>query len=112
MSDMGWQTYPEGIYHVLSDLKRYGLPVYITENGIANARDDMRKDYIKQHLAWALKSKQEGLDLRGYFYWSLIDNYEWSDGFGRLFGLVEIDYQTKERKIRPSASVFKEITNA
>ncbi len=111
-SDMGWQTYPKGLYHVLTELKKYKLPVYITENGIANARDDMRKDYIKQHLMWALKAKAEGLDLRGYFYWSLIDNYEWAEGYGPRFGLVEINYDTQERKIRPSAAIFKEILNA
>jgi beta-glucosidase len=110
-SDFGWQTYPPGIYHVLTELKRYNKPVYITENGIANARDDMREDYIRDHLAWALKAKQEGLDLRGYYYWSLIDNFEWAEGFKMLFGLVEINYSTQERKIRPSAAVIKEITN-
>jgi beta-glucosidase len=111
-SDMGWQTFPEGLYHALLELKRYGKPVYITENGIANARDDMRQDYIRQHLSWALKAKAEGVDLRGYFYWSLTDNYEWGDGYGPRFGLVEINYETQERKVRPSAEVFKEIHRA
>jgi beta-glucosidase len=111
-SDMGWQTFPEGIYHALMNLKKYHLPVYITENGIANAYDDMRKDYIRQHLAWALKARKDGVDLRGYYYWSLTDNYEWQDGFDRLFGLVEINYATQERKIRPSAEVIKEMLNA
>jgi beta-glucosidase len=111
-SDMGWQTFPEGIYHVLSDLKRYHKPVYITENGIANARDDMRQDFIRQHLAWALKAKSEGLDLRGYFYWSLTDNYEWADGYGPRFGLVEMNYDTQARRVRPSADIFKEIKHA
>lgn len=112
LSDMGWQTYPIGIYHLLTDLKRYKKPVYITENGIANARDDMRKDYIRQHLAWTLKAKSEGVNVQGYFYWSLVDNYEWSDGYNPRFGLVEINYETQERKIRSSADVFKEITHA
>jgi beta-glucosidase len=84
--------------------------VYITENGIANARDDMRQDYIRQHLQWALKAKAEGVDLRGYFYWSLIDNYEWADGYGPKFGLVEVDFNTQKRTIRPSADILKSIT--
>jgi beta-glucosidase len=109
-SDMGWRTFPEGIYHVLTDLKKYRKPIYITENGIANAMDDMRKDFIKQHLSWTAKAISNGADVRGYFYWSLTDNYEWTDGYGPLFGLVEINYETLERKIRPSAHVFKEIT--
>lgn len=108
-SDMGWQTFPEGIYHLLIDLKRYNLPIYITENGIANARDDMRQDFIRQHLNWALKAKNEGANVQGYFYWSLIDNYEWDKGFDPKFGLVEIDYATQKRTIRPSAEILKEI---
>jgi beta-glucosidase len=85
-SDMGWRTYPKGLFHVLLDLKKYKKPIYITENGIANARDDMRKDFIRQHLHWTSKAIAQGADARGYFYWSLIDNYEWADGYGPLFG--------------------------
>lgn len=108
-SDMGWRTFPEGLYHVLKDFKKYRKPIYITENGIANARDDMRKDFIKQHLQWLSKAVSEGVDVRGYFYWSLIDNYEWADGYGPLFGLVEVNRETMARKIRPSADVFHEL---
>ncbi len=108
-SDMGWRTFPEGIYHVLRHLKKYKKPIYITENGIANARDDMRKDFIREHIMWTKKALDEGVDVRGYFYWSLIDNYEWADGYGPLFGLVEINRETLDRKVRPSAEIFKEI---
>ena len=108
-SDMGWRTFPEGIYHVIKDLKKYKKPVYITENGIANARDDMRQAFIREHLMWTKKAMDEGVDVRGYFYWSLIDNYEWADGFGPLFGLVEVNRETMERQIRKSADVIKEI---
>ncbi len=109
-SDMGWRTFPEGVYHLLKSLKKYHKPIYITENGIANARDDMRKNFIKQHLYWTRRAIDEGADVRGYFYWSLTDNYEWSDGYNPLFGLVEVDYSTQERKIRKSAEVIKEIS--
>ena len=108
-SDMGWRTFPEGLYYVLLDLKKYRKPIYITENGIANARDDMRQDFIRQHLQWTKKAIDAGVDVRGYFYWSLIDNYEWADGYGPLFGLVEVNRDNLERKVRPSAAVFKEI---
>jgi beta-glucosidase len=110
-SDMGWRTFPEGIFHVLSDLKKYNKPIFITENGIANATDNMRQDFIRQHLEWANKAMKEGADVHGYFYWSLTDNYEWDSGFSPRFGLVEINYETQERKIRPSASVFKEVVS-
>ncbi|MDO8495750.1 MAG: glycoside hydrolase family 1 protein [bacterium] len=109
VSDMGWEIYPEGIYHVLKDLKRYGLPVYITENGLADADDSRREQYIKRHLLWAHRAMQEGVDLRGYFYWSLLDNFEWVHGFKERFGLVEVDYKTFARKIRPSALEYAKI---
>ncbi|HYE22382.1 MAG TPA: glycoside hydrolase family 1 protein [Verrucomicrobiae bacterium] len=108
-SDMGWIINPEGIYHLLIDLKRFGKPIYVTENGIANARDDMRKDFIKQHLHWISQAIADGSDVRGYFYWSLTDTFEWQDGYDRFFGLVEVNRETQERKIRPSAQIFKEL---
>jgi beta-glucosidase len=108
-SDMGWRTYPKGLYHVLLDLRKFKKPIYITENGIANAHDDMRKDFIREHLRWIERAARKGADVRGYFYWSLMDNYEWADGYGPLFGLVEINRETLDRKVRPSAEVIKEI---
>jgi beta-glucosidase len=108
-SDMGWRTYPKGLYFLLKDLSRFHKPVYITENGIANARDDMRADFIREHLYWTMRAIHEGVDVRGYFYWALTDTYEWHDGFDRKFGLVEINYETLERRVRPSVSIFKEL---
>ena len=106
---MGWEIYPEGIYHVLKDLKKYRKPIYITENGIADARDEKRAEFIKDHLKWVHKAIEESVDVRGYFYWSLLDNFEWDKGFWPRFGLVEIDYETLERKIRSSAWEYKKI---
>jgi len=109
ISDLGWEIYPEGIYHILKDLKKYNLPIYITENGLADAKDEIREKFIKDHLRWIRKAIQEGADVRGYFHWSLLDNFEWDKGFWPRFGLVEMDYKTMERKIRPSAFVYKKI---
>ncbi len=108
-SEMGWRTFPEGIYHLLLDLKKYDKPIYITENGIANARDDMRQDFIRQHLQWTAKAIDEGADVKGYFYWTLTDTYEWHDGFGPKFGLVEVNFETQERKVRDSANIFRNL---
>lgn len=108
-SDMGWEIYPEGICHLLKDLKKYDKPIYITENGLADARDEKRAKFIKDHLLWINKAIQEGVDVRGYFYWSLLDNFEWDKGFWPRFGLVEVDYKTLERKIRPSAWEYAKI---
>ncbi len=109
VSDMGWEIYPEGIYHVLCDLKKYHKPIYITENGIADAKDVKRTDFIRDHLRFTLKALRSGADVRGYFYWSLLDNFEWDKGFDPRFGLVEMDYQTMERHIRPSARAYCDI---
>ncbi len=109
VNDIGWEIYPEGIYHVLVDFKKYNLPIYITENGLADTRDEKRAKFIKDHLFWVHKAIQEGSDVRGYFYWSLLDNFEWDKGFWPRFGLVEVDYKTLERKIRPSAWEYAKI---
>lgn len=111
VSDLGWEIYPEGIYHVLKDLKKYNLPIYITENGLADAKDEKRGKFIKEHLYWIHKTIQEGVDVKGYLHWSLLDNFEWDKGFWPRFGLVEVDYKTMERKIRPSALEYKNLTN-
>jgi len=108
-NDMGWNIYPKGIYKILKQLDKYGKPIYITENGIPDADDKKREGFIKDHLKWVHKAIEEGVDVRGYFYWSLIDNYEWDKGFGPRFGLVEIDYSNFERKIRPSAYAYAKI---
>lgn len=109
-SDMGWRTFPEGIYHLVIALhERYHKPIYITENGIANARDDMRQDFIREHLLWLSRAIDSGTEVKGYFYWTLTDTYEWHDGFNPKFGLIEVDLATQKRTIRPSADIFQKL---
>lgn len=110
VTDFGWEIYPEGMYHILTELGQYHKPVYITENGLADAGDTRRVDFIKEHVRWMKRAIDEGADVRGYFYWSLLDNFEWQAGFWPRFGLVEIDYENAlERRIRPSAWGYKRI---
>lgn len=109
VNDMNWEIFPAGIYFIISWLKKYRLPIYITENGLADADDDQRAQFIKDHLYWIYKAISDGADVRGYFYWSLLDNFEWDKGFWPRFGLIEIDYKTLERRIRPSAYEYKKI---
>ena len=109
VSDLGWEVYPQGIYHVIKYLERYRLPIYVTENGIADARDAHREFFLREHLSWVKQAIKEGADVRGYFHWSLLDNFEWDKGFWPCFGLVEVDYATMERKVRPSALAYKRI---
>lgn len=106
---LNWFVDPEGLYYILKDIARYQKPLYITENGIADARDEKRADFIIQHLRCVKKALDEGVDVRGYFYWSLLDNFEWDKGFWPRFGLVEMDYKTLARRIRPSALMYKKI---
>ncbi|MEK9194764.1 MAG: family 1 glycosylhydrolase, partial [Patescibacteria group bacterium] len=89
--------------------RRFGKPIFVTENGIADAKDEKRAAFIHDHIMWMQKAIDERADVRGYFYWSLLDNFEWDSGFGPRFGLVEVDYKTLERKIRPSAWEYKKI---
>lgn len=108
-SDMGWDICPEGIFYVAAGLKKYGKPIYVTENGLADAKDTKRAEFVRKHLYWISEAMQTGADIRGYFYWSLLDNFEWADGFEPKFGLVEVDLKTMERKIRPSAYEYAKI---
>ncbi len=108
-TDMGWSIYPEGIYGALKFLARYKKPLYVTEAGIADAADTKRADYITKQVTGVWRAIQEGVEVRGHMYWSFLDNYELALGFEKRFGLVEIDYKTLERKIRPSAYVYKKI---
>ena len=108
-SDMDWAIRPEGLTHVLLEAKRYGLPLYITENGLADAADSRRADFIRSHLRAVEAAQKQGADVRGYLHWSLLDNFEWAYGYGPRFGLVEVDYRTQQRTPRPSAYVYKAI---
>jgi len=109
-TQMGWSVYPRGIYESLKDVyERYNKPLYVTENGIATLEDEWRKEFIVRHLQYVHKALKEDIDVRGYFYWSLMDNFEWDKGFRPRFGLVEINYETFERIPRESAYLYGEI---
>lgn len=106
---LSWEIYPSGIYQLVKEFAQYGLPLLITENGICTEKDEERFEFIKAHLLELAKAVKEGAKVRGYLYWSLLDNYEWAEGFAPRFGLVEVDYATQSRRIRDSAKRFSEI---
>lgn len=108
-SDMGWDLYPEGIEFVLKDLKKYKKPIYVTEAGIADKKDYLRAEYIKDLIVAVNKAIENGVNVKGFMYWSLLDNYEWVHAYSKKFGLVEVNILTKERKIRNSAYEYKKI---
>ncbi len=108
-SDLGWEIYAPGLFDVLLELQRYGLPIYITENGLAAINDHKRTRFIVAHVKELYHAIKAGMDVRGYFHWSLLDNYEWDKGFEPRFGLIAVDYETQKRTIRPSARVYARI---
>lgn len=109
VSDLGWEIFPAGLGNVLTFLSRYNRPIIITENGVADAEDLLRGKFIKDHIHQVEQALRRGINIQGYLYWSLLDNFEWREGFKPRFGLVEVDYQTLQRTIRPSANAFREI---
>lgn len=112
-TDMGWEIYPDGLHHFLTRLHAQapGLPLYVTENGMAAAdphQDAARIDYLDRHLACARRAITDGVPLRGYFVWSLLDNYEWALGYDKRFGLVHVDFDTQERRPKVSWHALRE----
>lgn len=116
LTDKGWEIYPKGLYEVLLKLKKFSKPIYILENGIADARDRKRAKFITDHLRTVYRAIKRGADVKGYFYWSLLDNYEWpvlpaeKTGYEMKFGLLEVDFMGDlKRKIRKSARAYAKI---
>lgn len=116
-NQLGWSLYPRGLYDVIAKAhKRYQKPIYILENGTPDDADDdlFRQDFLVNHLKEVHHAIEEhGADVRGYFHWSLIDNFEWAEGFEPRFGLVKIDYENNfKRTPRQSAMLYQEIIEA
>jgi beta-glucosidase/6-phospho-beta-glucosidase/beta-galactosidase len=109
--DMGYEYYPEGLYNVLKDFsKRWQtLPLVVTEGGIATNVGSRRAENIVRSLEQIEKARTEGADIRGYYHWSLFDNFEWAEGFKPHFGLFQVDYTTFERKPTAAVDVYKSI---
>ena len=109
LNDLGWYMEPEGLYPLLLRIwSRYKKPIIITENGVADLRDEYRRWWIEETIVAMQRAVSEGVKIKGYFHWSLLDNFEWSDGYWPRFGLVEVNRSTMKRTIRPSAKWFAE----
>lgn len=114
-TDMGWQVYPPGFEKTLLDAwSRLGVPIWITENGCADAGDELRRRYLLTHITAVGRAIEGGADIRGYFQWSLMDNFEWREGFEKRFGLIEVDFDDPAlpRRPRQSAAMYREIIDA
>jgi beta-glucosidase len=117
-TDMGWNIAPDALEQLILRLHGdYGVPLLVTENGAAfrdevvegRVHDGAREKYIVEHLAAALRAREAGADLRGYFVWSLLDNFEWGYGYAKRFGIVRVDYETQERLVKDSGRRYAEI---
>ncbi|NHZ81054.1 beta-glucosidase [Massilia sp. CCM 8695] len=121
-TDMGWEIYPQGLTELLVKLHaEYMLPpIYITENGMANpdavsggkVADPERIAYVQMHLDALKAAMEQGVDVRGYFLWSLLDNFEWNSGYAKRFGIVHVDYETQERTLKDSAIWYRDFLSA
>ncbi len=124
ITETGWEVHAPSFTRVLIDvLARYGrIPTYITENGAAfydpprpiNGRvdDPLRVEYLRTHLLAVREAMDAGVDIRGYYAWSFLDNFEWSLGFAKRFGLVHVDYSTQQRTLKSSAHFYREIVRS
>lgn len=117
-TDMGWEIYPQGLTELLLKLDaEYDLPpIFITENGMANpdqmqqgkVQDSARIAYVRDHLKALAAAISQGVDVRGYFLWSLLDNFEWNSGYEKRFGIIHVDYATQQRTLKESAYWYQE----
>lgn len=111
---IGWEPYPDGLLFNLRRLKKEfpNTPIYITENGIGTNNDEWRQKYLVHHLMRVHQAIQEGIDVRGFFEWSLMDNFEWAEGYMSKFGLFGVDFKTQERIKHKSATLYSEIAKS
>jgi beta-glucosidase len=107
MTDMPYAMYGQGLYHAIVDIAKIGVPIYITENGLADAADTRRKQFLKEYLAALQQAIDENYNIKGYYYWSLLDNFEWDLGYGMKFGLYEVNFETQERILRNGSKYYK-----
>lgn len=110
-NDLGWEIYPEGLYHICKKYyDKFKLPVYITENGICDNNDTLRIKFIYEHVLQIKKLIDIGVDIKRYYHWSLMDNFEWLEGINARFGLIHVDYMTLERTFKKSGFFYSELS--
>ena len=109
MTDMPYTIYAEGIYRAIKLVSTLGYPIIITENGVADKEDKIRSEYIVKYLYAVRKAIDDGYNVIGFYYWSLMDNFEWAFGYDMRFGLYEVDFKTQKRTLRDGSKTFIDI---
>lgn len=112
VDEMGWEVHPAGFGAQLRRIGGLGKPVYVTENGHATLDEESRVRYLRTHLGVVESAIADGVDVRGYFWWSLLDNFEWAEGWTRHFGLIGMEPGTLERRPRPAAQYLAKVIAA
>ncbi|MFZ5445095.1 MAG: glycoside hydrolase family 1 protein [Myxococcota bacterium] len=112
LTDIGWEWYPEGFGQILRQLKRYERPVWITENGLDDRTGTRRAQYLYEHWKELLQARADGVDVRAYLHWSLMDNFEWLEAWGPRFGLYRVDRETMARQWTPACSYFRGVATS
>lgn len=110
LTDLGWEWFPEGFGQLLKQLGRYGKPIYVTENGLDDRTGARRARFLYEHLKQLLDARAEGVDVRGYLHWSLMDNFEWLEGWEPRFGLYRVDRRTMKREWTPACAYYRRLT--
>jgi beta-glucosidase len=109
ITEFGYPMYAEGLERASKWLGKLNLPIEITENGVADKEDNLRPKHLKRHLWIIAKLIQEGVDIKSYYHWSLMDNFEWAEGYTMRFGLYHVDYETQTRTLRTSGKAYQSI---
>jgi beta-glucosidase len=117
ISDMGYAIYAEGFHDAIQSMSYLNIPICkfllfnqdVTANGIADAKDHLKEIYLRRHLHVLANCLSEGFDIQGYMYWSLLDNFEWTEGFTMKYGLFEVDFKTQSRTLRNGAKFYYDV---
>ena len=111
MTDMPYAIYAEGFYRAIKLVSKLNKPILITENGVADKKDNIRSLFISRYIYAMNKAVNEGINVIGYFYWTLMDNFEWVEGYDMKFGLYKVNFSTQKRELREGAKTFIKIVN-
>jgi beta-glucosidase len=109
LTDIGWEYYPEGFGRLLRTLRHYPQPIWVTENGIDDRTGQRRTRFLHDHLKQILDARADGINVQAYLHWSLLDNFEWLEGWGPRFGLFRVDFETLERTATPACDYFRTV---
>ena len=108
-SSLGWEVYPQGLHSILAKFSSLGVPLMITENGIATLDEELRESFVAAHVREMALAMRDGVEVLGYLYWTLFDNFEWTEGYDAHFGLAAVDASSQARLARPAAALFESI---